>query len=172
MVGAVCGALNGFLVAYVGLPSLAVTIGTLALYRGIAVGLLGTKAVTDFPEKWTDLAKERIVEDSSYPVVLIPFVVLAIAFALLLHFSSFGRGVFEIGLNAEAAHFAGVNVAPHQVLAVRAGRRDLRARRHLLHAPVRQCPRRQRHRAGAPGHRRRAARRGLHLRRPRALCPA
>ena len=60
LVGAVCGAFNGFLVAYVGLPSLAVTIGTLALYRGIAVGLLGTKAVTDFPEKWTDLAKERI----------------------------------------------------------------------------------------------------------------
>ena len=59
LVGAVCGAFNGFLVAYVGLPSLAVTIGTLALYRGIAVGLLGTKAVTDFPEKWTDLAKQR-----------------------------------------------------------------------------------------------------------------
>ena len=76
LVGAVCGAFNGFLVAYVGLPSLAVTIGTLALYRGIAVGLLGTKAVTDFPEKWTDLAKERIVEESSYPVILIPFVLL------------------------------------------------------------------------------------------------
>ena len=54
-----CGALNGFLVAYVGLPSLAVTIGTLALYRGLAVGLLGTKAVTDFPEKWTDLANRH-----------------------------------------------------------------------------------------------------------------
>ena len=60
LVGVLCGALNGFLVAYVGLPSLAVTIGTLALFRGLAVGLLGTKAVTDFPEKWTDLAKERI----------------------------------------------------------------------------------------------------------------
>ena len=56
----VCGALNGFLVAYVGLPSLAVTIGTLALYRGIAVGLLGTKAVTEFTEKWTDLATGTI----------------------------------------------------------------------------------------------------------------
>jgi rhamnose transport system permease protein len=111
LVGALCGAFNGFLVAYVGLPSLAVTIGTLALYRGIAVGLLGTKAVTDFPEKWTDLAKQRIVEGSSYPMILIPFVVLAIAFALLLHFSSFGRGVFEIGLNDEAAHFTGVDVA-------------------------------------------------------------
>ena len=56
LLGAACGALNGFLIAYVGLPSLAVTIGTLALFRGIAVGLLGTKAVTEFTESWTDLA--------------------------------------------------------------------------------------------------------------------
>jgi rhamnose transport system permease protein len=109
LVGALCGAFNGFLVGYVGLPSLAVTIGTLALYRGIAVGLLGTKAVTDFPERWTDLVKQHI-GTSSYPVILVPIVVLAIGFALLLHFTSFGRGIFEIGLNDEAARFTGVNV--------------------------------------------------------------
>lgn len=110
LVGALCGAFNGFLIAYVGLPSLAVTIGTLALYRGLAVGLLGTTAITDFPEKWTDLAKDRI-GDSSYPVIVIPILVLTILFVLLLHFTPFGRGVFDIGLNDEAAHFSGVNVA-------------------------------------------------------------
>ncbi|SDE04672.1 ABC transporter permease [Nocardioides lianchengensis] len=111
VIGAVCGAFNGFLIAYVGLPSIAVTIGTLALFRGIAAGLLGTESRTDFSEKWTDLAKERIIEDQPYPMILIPFVVLAIVFVLLLHFSPFGRGVFEIGLNDEAAHFTGVDVA-------------------------------------------------------------
>jgi rhamnose transport system permease protein len=109
-VGVLAGALNGFLVAYVGLPSLAVTIGTLALYRGIAVGLLGDQAITDFPDKWTDLVKERLVEESSYPVILVPIAILAVVFALLLHFTSFGRGVYEIGLNDEAARFTGVNV--------------------------------------------------------------
>ncbi|MEQ6902310.1 ABC transporter permease [Nocardioides sp. YIM 152588] len=108
--GALAGALNGYLVAYLGLPSLAVTIGTLALYRGVAVGLLGTKAITDFPDKWRDLFTERIVEGGSYPMVLVPIAVLAVVFALLLHFTSFGRGVFEIGLNDEAARFTGVNV--------------------------------------------------------------
>lgn len=111
VVGALAGAVNGFLVAYVGLPSLAVTIGTLALYRGIAVGLLGTEAKTDFPEKWTDLAKQRIVEGQPYPWILVVVAVLAIAFAVLLHFSVFGRGVYEIGHNDEAAHFSGVDVA-------------------------------------------------------------
>lgn len=108
--GAACGALNGFLVAYVGLPSLAVTIGTLALFRGVAVGLLGTKAVTEFTESWTERATDTI-GSTSIPLVMIPFVVLAIGFSLLLHFSSFGRGVYDIGLNDEAAHFTGVNVA-------------------------------------------------------------
>ena len=56
----IAGAINGFLVTVVGLPSLAVTIGTLALFRGIAVGLLGTTAITEFPEDWTDLAKANI----------------------------------------------------------------------------------------------------------------
>jgi rhamnose transport system permease protein len=110
VVGVLCGAFNGFLVAYVGLPSLAVTIGTLALYRGIAVGLLGTKAVTDFPAKWTDLATARI-GGSQLPVVVVLIAVLAVAFAILLHFTGFGRGIFDIGLNDEAAMFSGVDVA-------------------------------------------------------------
>ena len=109
-VGLACGALNGFLVAYVGLPSLAVTIGTLALFRGIAVGLLGTKAVTEFTERWTDLANDTI-GTTNIPIVMIPFAVLAVAFVVLLHFSTFGRGIYDIGLNEEAAHFTGVDVA-------------------------------------------------------------
>ncbi|MCL8025471.1 ABC transporter permease [Nocardioides bruguierae] len=111
LAGVVAGAFNGFLVAYVGLPSLAVTIGTLALYRGIAEGLLGTQAKTDFPQEWKDLATAQLGNASPYPVVLLLVAVLAVLFAWMLHFSSFGRGIFEIGLNDEAAHFTGVNVA-------------------------------------------------------------
>jgi len=110
LVGVACGALNGFLIAYVGLPSLAVTIGTLALYRGIAVGLLGTKAITEFDQKWSDLATDTIGE-SSWPLVVLPVIVLAAIFVVLLHFTSFGRGIYDIGLNDEAAHFTGVDVA-------------------------------------------------------------
>ncbi len=109
LAGVVCGLFNGFLVAYVGLPSLAVTIGTLALFRGLAVGLLGTKAVTDFPGRWTHLATAKI-GSSGIPLVMVLVVVLATAFGLLLHFTAFGRGVYDIGLNSEAAHFTGVNV--------------------------------------------------------------
>jgi rhamnose transport system permease protein len=111
LVGVVCGAFNGFLVGYLRLPSLAVTIGTLALFRGLAVGALGTTAKTEFDATWTDLAKQRIVESQPYPWILVPFVVLLVGFALLLHFSPFGRGVYETGLNDIAARFTGVDVA-------------------------------------------------------------
>jgi rhamnose transport system permease protein len=43
-------------------------------------------------------------------MILVPFLVLLVLFVWLLHFSTFGRGVYEIGLNDEAAHFSGVNV--------------------------------------------------------------
>ncbi|MGW9630282.1 ABC transporter permease [Agromyces sp. NPDC055520] len=107
--GAIGGAVNGFLVTVVGLPSLAVTIGTLALYRGLAVGLLGTTAVTDFPEFWTDLAKAR-VGNTNIPLVLFLFLALLVVFVVLLHFTPFGRGIYTIGLASETARFSGVRV--------------------------------------------------------------
>lgn len=110
LIGVVCGSINGFLVAYVGLPSLAVTIGTQALFRGIAVGILGTTDRTDFPEKWVNLANDHL-GSTNLPLVVVPIVILIAVFAFLLHFTRFGRGVYEIGLNDEAAHFSGVNVA-------------------------------------------------------------
>ncbi len=109
VVGAVGGMINGLLVTAVGLPSLAVTIGTLALYRGLAVGILGTTAVTNFPRYWTQLAKDRI-GDTGIPIMMILVATLAVIFAVVLHFTPFGRGIYAIGLSAEAAQFSGVRV--------------------------------------------------------------
>jgi rhamnose transport system permease protein len=110
LVGVVCGALNGFLITVVGLPSLAVTVGTLALYRGLAVGLLGTTAVTGFPAQWTGFVATHLGgQDSPLPLVMLLFVVLAIVFIVLLHFTPVGRAIYAIGLNDEAAIFSGVN---------------------------------------------------------------
>ncbi|MGO1957708.1 ABC transporter permease [Microbacterium sp.] len=109
VVGVIGGAFNGFLVTTVGLPSLAVTIGSLALFRGIAVGVLGTTAVTEFPEFWTALAKAKLA-GTQIPWVVIPFLVLLVIFVVLFHFTPFGRGIFAVGQSKDAAHFSGVNV--------------------------------------------------------------
>jgi rhamnose transport system permease protein len=109
VVGAVCGAVNGFLVTKLGLPSLAVTIGTLALYRGLALVVLGDTAVADFPPSFTEFGTTPIPGTSiPWPIALA--VVLAVVFGILLHASSFGRSVFAIGANEEGARFSGIRV--------------------------------------------------------------
>jgi rhamnose transport system permease protein len=107
--GAAAGALNGFLVTRVGLPSLAVTIGTLALYRGIALILLGPRTVSNFPATYTNVGLTAIPHtDLPYSAGI--FIVLAIIFAIVLHATPFGRSVYAMGDNAEAALFAGLRV--------------------------------------------------------------
>ncbi|MCF4119507.1 ABC transporter permease [Antribacter sp. KLBMP9083] len=105
--GALCGVVNGVLVAYLGLPSLAVTIGTLALFRGLAVGLLGTAAVTDFPRNWTQAARATL-GGTPFPSVTVLLVAAVAVFAVLLHGTAFGRNVFDMGRSKEAARFSGV----------------------------------------------------------------
>lgn len=109
LIGGVIGAFNGVMVTLVGLPSLAVTIGTLALFRGLAIGLLGTKAITTFPPGVTSFLNANLPGVPA-PVVTVAIVVLALAFGVLLHFTTFGRGVYAIGLSNETAVFSGVSV--------------------------------------------------------------
>jgi rhamnose transport system permease protein len=107
--GALCGAFNGVLVTRFGLPSLAVTIGTLALFRGLAFVVIGDESVTDFPTIWTDRAFGNFA-GTFVPDTIVLFAILAVAFGVLLHATPFGRSVYAIGANEEAAYFAGLRV--------------------------------------------------------------
>lgn len=109
VIGAVLGAFNGFLITGLGLPSLAVTIGTLALYRGLAFVVLGDSAVADFPYNFTSWATGTL-GGGPIPNVLIPLIVLAVIFGVILHATPVGRSLYAIGANAQAAHFSGIRV--------------------------------------------------------------
>ena len=109
LVGAVGGALNGVLIAKLGLPSIAVTIGTLTLFRGIAEILLAPKVVTGFPIRLTDIGVIPIPgTELSYSAAI--FLVLAAGCAVLLHATALGRSLVAIGLQPEAAQFSGIRV--------------------------------------------------------------
>ena len=109
LLGAVLGAFNGFLVTKVGLPSLAVTIGTLALYRGLAFVVLGDQAVADFPRVWTSWAISSIGE-TGIPVVIVPLLVLVAITAVVLHATPIGRSLYAMGNSEDAARFSGIGV--------------------------------------------------------------
>lgn len=109
LLGVVLGAFNGFLVTAVGLPSLAVTIGTLALYRGLALVVIGDNAVANFPQELTSFSTARIGE-TGIPVVMLIVLVIALIFGILLHFTPFGRSLFALGYSKDAAAFVGIKV--------------------------------------------------------------
>jgi rhamnose transport system permease protein len=109
-VGALCGAVNGALVTGFGLPSIVVTIGTMSLFRGIAQVVLGDGAITDYPAAFTNLAQNVIVEMPPLYLAFILFVTLACAFALMLHKTTWGRMIYAIGNNPEAARYSGIKV--------------------------------------------------------------
>jgi rhamnose transport system permease protein len=107
--GVVLGAVNAVLVVRFGLPSLAVTIGTLGLYRGLAYVLLGDRAVTGFPENYRPLAADSI-PGTFLPYSTILVLVVGIAVAVLVHHTPVGRSLYAIGLGAQTARFSGIRV--------------------------------------------------------------
>jgi rhamnose transport system permease protein len=110
LLGAGLGAVNGVFVTRFGLPSLAVTIGTLALYRGLAFVVLGDRAVADFPVGWTDRAISSL-PGTAIPQAVVPVLLLALVFGLVLHATPIGRALYAMGNNDRAATFAGISVA-------------------------------------------------------------
>jgi len=108
-VGTLAGLLNGVFVVVFGLPSLVVTIGTLALYRGIAQILLKERGFSDFPDWFQNLGFGTI-GSTPIPWSTIPFALLFAGFALFLHATYWGRAIFAMGNNREAARYSGIDV--------------------------------------------------------------
>jgi rhamnose transport system permease protein len=108
-VGAAGGALNGLLVAKMGLPSIAVTIGTLTLFRGLAEVVLAPRTVTGFPISLTKIGVVP-VQGTQIAWSALIFLVLAVVFGVVLHATPLGRSITAIGLQPEAARFSGIRV--------------------------------------------------------------
>jgi len=106
--GLACGWLNGFLVTRFMLPSIVVTIGTIALYRGLASVALGDQAFTGYPQLMADWG-----QGTFFGVVPRSFAILlgfAALFAIVLHATAPGRRLYAIGNNPDAARFSGIAV--------------------------------------------------------------
>lgn len=108
LVGAACGAFNGFWVAVVGLPSLAVTLAGLIGYRGLAFFLIEGDFIYDLPQRFKDFAQAPFIGPA--PMSIFFYVLLLIGSVILLHWAGFGRYVYAIGNNKEAAFYSGVRV--------------------------------------------------------------
>jgi rhamnose transport system permease protein len=108
-VGVLAGLVNGLIVVYGGLPSLVVTIGTLALYRGVAQIILNERGVSGFPD-WYQNIGFGTVDGTLIPLSSVIFVVFFVGFAIFLHATHWGRALYAIGNNREATRFSGISV--------------------------------------------------------------
>lgn len=108
LTGLMCGAFNGFWIAHVGLPSLAVTLAGLIGYRGVARILLEDRSIGNFPEWFNALGQQPLI--GPFPFALILFFVMFIVAAIILQRTAFGRYVYVIGNNKEVARYSGIKV--------------------------------------------------------------
>lgn len=113
-IGVLGGALNGWFITRVGLPSLVVTLATLIGFRGLARVLVEDRGLTDFPGWFDALGQQGLI--GPLPFALVAFAVLFLILYIVLEHSGFGRKTQVIGTNREVAEFAGIDTDRHKMI--------------------------------------------------------
>lgn len=108
-VGALCGVVNGVLIAVAKIPPILATLGTLELFGGIAIVLTDGKPVSGVPEAFGAVFASRV--GGVVPMPLVVFLVCALVAAAILGLTGFGTRILLLGTNEKAARFSGMRVA-------------------------------------------------------------
>ena len=112
VVGVIAGFINGFFIVRVGVPPLIMTLATLALYRGVALGISEARSARGFPEWFFEIGAGTFLGVPTQIWVLVIFIIIS---GLLLGRTRFGRGLYAIGNNEVAARFSGIPVAAYKL---------------------------------------------------------
>ncbi len=113
LAGLACGVANGLMIARLKLNPFIVTLGTLGVYRGLALVISGGLPIHKVPKPFTFLSEGNLLH---VPMVLWLLVVCGCGVHFLLERTRFGRYAFAIGSNPAAAWYSGVPVAFHTTM--------------------------------------------------------
>ena len=105
-VGAICGLLNGVLIAYVGIPAMLATLSTQEIFIGLGVGVTKGAAVFGTPSEFTFFGGAYIF--GVIPMSLIIFVIVVVIFTILLQRKQYGMELYLVGTNPKATRFSGI----------------------------------------------------------------
>lgn len=105
--GGLAGALQGLIVARLAVPAFVVTLGGLTVFRGLTLMISNGSPISGLDEAFGWWGRGMI---GPVPVPVIVFAVVAIIASVILHFTRYGRSVYAIGSNPEAARLCGLNV--------------------------------------------------------------
>ncbi|MAZ16767.1 MAG: sugar transporter [Ahrensia sp.] len=112
LVGMAINSFIGILVAYARIPSIVVTLGAMSILRGGLISVTGGDWITDLPSGFM-IAQKRFFD---IPAPLIFMVVLTVLAALWMRHTPFGRSLYAIGGNKEAALATGIPIARRTVM--------------------------------------------------------
>ena len=123
LIGVAFGAINAYLIAKIKLPPLIATLGVSSVANGATLAFLGTKEISNIPDKIDALSKVFLVSFTNSQgityqltaLILIP-VIMIIAAYYVLKFTMLGRGIYAIGGDKNAARIAGFNVTKIQFI--------------------------------------------------------
>jgi rhamnose transport system permease protein len=113
--GVILGLINGLLIVLLELPSLAITLGTLGAYSGIAFLILQGKAITGFPDGLVNLGQGGLF-GSQFPISTGAVLLAAVIMTVVIHGTTFGKAIFAIGGSRQAALYSGIAVTRTRIL--------------------------------------------------------
>lgn len=105
VVGAACGAFNGFLITYLKIPAMLATLGSYQLFQGISVVLSGGSSVSNIPKAYSAFGSLTIL---GIPAAFLVFIGIIIAMSFIMGKTKFGTRVYLVGTNEKCAVFAGI----------------------------------------------------------------
>jgi simple sugar transport system permease protein len=120
-VGALLGLLNGVVIARFRLPTLIVTLGTQSIFKGVLIAYIGSVYISaaDLPASIDGLSRAHLVDVAGggfLHFMILPVVALTVLVAVTLSRTVFGRSIYAIGGDIEAARRVGIRVVRTQVL--------------------------------------------------------
>ncbi|HIU75933.1 MAG TPA: ABC transporter permease [Candidatus Pelethocola excrementipullorum] len=106
VVGAVCGCFNGFMIGYLQIPAMLVTLCGLQLYTGCGLMITKGPAITGLPEAYSFLGNGMIL---GVPVAFLIFIAAGVVVYFLLRSTIYGQHVRYMGTNSMASRYSGIN---------------------------------------------------------------
>ena len=111
--GAVIGSISGFLTTKFNIPSFIVTLAMMVTVRGLALFSTNGKVLTNLPEAFTLIGNYKIF--NTVPVSGLIWITISLIAVFILKYTLFGRGVYAIGGNKEAALLSGIRIKLYSI---------------------------------------------------------
>lgn len=113
LVGALCGAINGIVLSFTGIPPFIATLGMMTIARGAALLYTNGRPISNIDESLLVLGTGKI---GPVPIAVIIFLLAGLLTHIILRKSTFGKSIYAIGGNEQAAIVCGLNVKKIKIL--------------------------------------------------------